>query len=110
MKFTLIAATAFAMIASMASAQNATSCTTCLQQALKTLPACANVQFPQGGQVSTSYAACLCSSLSGTWASSCSGASQCGSAISSFVSTYAADIQAAGLKCSGTSGTFTPSN
>ncbi|KAF9358102.1 hypothetical protein BGX26_002470 [Mortierella sp. AD094] len=109
MKFTLIAATAIAMIASMVSAQDPAACTVCLQHALTALPACANVQTPASGQVTNAYASCLCSSLSGAWIDSCSGASQCGSAVTAFKSAYAANIQAAGLQCNGNSATFTPS-
>ncbi|KAG0004872.1 hypothetical protein BGZ79_007771 [Entomortierella chlamydospora] len=109
MKFTLIVATTLAMTASMVSAQDPVACTTCLQQALAALPACASVQTPTAGSVTTAYAACLCASLSGTWIDSCSGSSQCGSAISAFASIYAANIQAAGLDCDGTTASFTAS-
>ncbi|KAF9113638.1 hypothetical protein BGX27_001113 [Mortierella sp. AM989] len=108
MKFTLLAVTAFAMLASMVSAQDADACTLCLQKALKALPGCANVETPAPGQVTDAYASCLCTSLSGTWIDSCSGASQCGSTISVLKNSYATNIQAAGLKCNGSTGTFTP--
>ncbi|KAG0369101.1 hypothetical protein BGX24_002549, partial [Mortierella sp. AD032] len=79
MKFTILAATLVALLASTASAQSDPSaCTLCLQQALAQLPACANVQPPAAaGTVSPAYAACLCSSLSGSWIDSCSAADKC---------------------------------
>ncbi|KAF9438447.1 hypothetical protein BGZ76_007840 [Entomortierella beljakovae] len=101
MKFTIVAAAAFAMLASIVSAQDPSACTACLQSALKTLPACANAQPPADGEVSAEYAACLCSSLSGSWMDSCSGAAQCGSGVSNFKAAYSANIQEAGLDCSG---------
>ncbi|KAK3813365.1 MAG: hypothetical protein J3Q66DRAFT_348130 [Benniella sp.] len=103
MKFTALAVAAIAMVASMVSAQgDAVACTLCLQNAIKALPACANVQ-PTAGSVSTAYAACLCSSLSGSWADACT--AQCGSAaVSTLKSSYSTLIQAAGLVCTGTQG------
>ncbi|KAF9986196.1 hypothetical protein BGZ65_008564 [Modicella reniformis] len=101
MKFIAFAASAIATIASLVSAQSdPVACTLCLQKALQALPACANIQ-PSAGLVSSQYATCLCSSLSGSWIDSCSGAAQCGSGVSTFKALYSASIQAAGLSCSG---------
>ncbi|KAF9097782.1 hypothetical protein BGX29_007937 [Mortierella sp. GBA35] len=102
MKFTIIATAVLAFIVSCSttvSAQSdASACTLCLQQALQTLPACANVEAT-AGSVSPAYAACLCSSLDGSWIDSCSGADQCGAAIATFKASYGSNIQSAGLQC-----------
>ncbi|KAF9154891.1 hypothetical protein BG015_011674 [Linnemannia schmuckeri] len=111
MKFTILAAAFVAFLASTASAQaDPSTCTLCLQNALKQLPACTNVEVT-AGSVSPAYAACLCSSLSGSWIDSCAAANKCGSAISAFKSSYASNIRAAGLTC-GSNGqaSFTPAS
>ncbi|KAI7822930.1 hypothetical protein BC939DRAFT_453042 [Gamsiella multidivaricata] len=111
MKFTILAASAVAMLASLVSVKSdPASCTLCLQKALQTLPACANIQ-PTPGSVSSAFATCLCASVTNTsWINSCSGASDCGSAISTFKVSYGASIIAAGLHCSGSgSPSFAPS-
>ncbi|KAF9907793.1 hypothetical protein EC991_010485 [Linnemannia zychae] len=102
MKFTIIAAAFAAFLATTVSAQSSdpSACTLCLQQALKQLPACANVEAPAAGSaVSSAYAACLCSSLSGSWIDSCSSADKCGAAVSALKSAYGPNIEAAGLTC-----------
>ncbi|KAF8946288.1 hypothetical protein BGZ47_000895 [Haplosporangium gracile] len=111
MKFTILAAALVAIVASTASAQvDPSTCTLCLQEALKQLPACANVKAI-AGSVSPAYAACLCSSLSGSWIDSCAAADKCGSTISAFKNSYAPNIRAAGLTC-GSKGqaSFTPAS
>ncbi|KAG0282112.1 hypothetical protein BGZ96_000830 [Linnemannia gamsii] len=111
MKFTILAAAFVAFVASTATAQaDPSACTLCLQEALKQLPACANVEVT-AGSVSPAYAACLCSSLSGSWIDSCSGTDKCGAAISAFKSSYGGNIKAAGLTC-GANGqaSFTPAS
>ncbi|KAF9194522.1 hypothetical protein BGZ51_009085 [Haplosporangium sp. Z 767] len=109
MKFVLSTAALVATIlASLVSAQSdPAACTLCLQEALQTLPACTNVEAT-AGSVSPEYAACLCSSLSGTWMDSCKGNAQCGSALDSFKAMYASNIQLAGLNCAGGQASFTP--
>jgi hypothetical protein len=109
MKFTILVAAFVALVASTASAQeDPSACTLCLQEALKQLPACANVEAT-AGSVSPAYAACLCSSLDGSWIDSCSGADKCGATVAAFKSSYGDNIKAAGLAC-GANGqaSFTP--
>ncbi|KAG0057229.1 hypothetical protein BGZ83_000642 [Gryganskiella cystojenkinii] len=107
MKFS-IAAVTILFLASMVSAQdNAAACTACLQKALQALPACAGVPV-SAGSVSPAYAACLCSSLSGSWIDSCNGGANCGSTVSAFKASYASNMQAAGLNCAGGKASFTP--
>ncbi|KAF9143178.1 hypothetical protein BGX30_001123 [Mortierella sp. GBA39] len=111
MKFTILAAAFVALVASTASAQaDPSACTLCLQESLMQLPACANVEAT-AGSVSPAYAACLCSSLSGSWIDSCAAADKCGSAISAFKSSYAPNMKDAGLTC-GSNGqaSFTPTS
>ncbi|KAF9128631.1 hypothetical protein BGW39_004891, partial [Mortierella sp. 14UC] len=112
--FTILAAVFAAFVATTVSAQSSdpSACTLCLQQALKQLPACANVQPPvANGPVSSAYAACLCSSLSGSWIDSCSAANKCGATVTALKSAYGPNIKAAGLTCGpGGQASFTPAS
>ncbi|KAF9934969.1 hypothetical protein FBU30_009391 [Linnemannia zychae] len=108
MKFTILATAAVAFLATVVSAQaDASACTLCLQEALKALPACANVE-PTPGSVSPAYAACLCSSLSGSWADSCASTADCGSTVAAFKSNYGINMKSAGLNCDNGQASFTP--
>ncbi|KAF9948698.1 hypothetical protein BGZ72_009421 [Mortierella alpina] len=118
MKFSL-ACTLTILLASAAAAQdggNSTegggaSCTLCLQNSLRTLPACKDLNITVGEfnpGVSPEYAVCLCSSLNGTWIDTCKGDSLCGPDIESFKGAYASNLQQAGLQCNGTKPTFIP--
>ncbi|KAG0235792.1 hypothetical protein B0O80DRAFT_500554 [Mortierella sp. GBAus27b] len=108
MKFIALAVSAIAMVASLVSAQSdPAACTLCLQNALKALPECANVQ-PTAGTVSSAYAACLCASLNGAWIDACSDASKCGATVATLKTSYGTDIQTAGLSCSGGQASFNP--
>ncbi|KAG0212919.1 hypothetical protein BGX28_005381 [Mortierella sp. GBA30] len=109
MKITTAVTAAITLLATLASVQSdPAACTLCLQKALQALPACANVQATAPGSVSPAYAACLCSSLTGTWMDSCKDAAQCGVTIDSFKASYATNIQTAGLSCNGNQASFTP--
>ncbi|KAF8926926.1 hypothetical protein EDD21DRAFT_363869 [Dissophora ornata] len=116
MKFTLLpAAAALFSVASIVAAQNSTgdgaACTLCLQNSLRALPLCKDLNITMGNfdpSVSPAYAACLCSSLNGTWIDACAGVSQCGPDVEQFKNTYPSTIQDAGLQCNGTTPTFVP--
>ncbi|KAF9382323.1 hypothetical protein CPB97_007221 [Podila verticillata] len=104
MKFTILAAVA-ALLATVSAQSDPAACTLCLQTSLQSLPECKGVEASSSNPA---YAACLCASLSGAWIDACSGASQCGAAISVFRTSYASNIQAAGLKCANGQASFAP--
>ncbi|KAF9574843.1 hypothetical protein EC968_005321 [Mortierella alpina] len=118
MKFTLVG-TLTILLASTAAAQeggNSTdgggaSCTLCLQNALRALPLCKDLNITVGEfnpGVSPEYAVCLCSSINGTWIDACKGDSLCGPDIESFKGAYGSNLGHAGLQCNGTKPTFIP--
>ncbi|KAF8926925.1 hypothetical protein EDD21DRAFT_411228 [Dissophora ornata] len=108
--FSVLAVLATAALVSAQSDVDA--CATCLQSSLQALPLCASVNItmgelnPEGDAV---MAACLCSSLNGTWVDACTGDAQCGQDIVSFKNAYSDNIQSAGLSC-GTTPSFAPSS
>ncbi|KAG0367091.1 hypothetical protein BGZ54_004404 [Gamsiella multidivaricata] len=116
MKISTLSAASALVLASVVAGQNSTQgdglvCTTCLQNSLRALPLCKDLNITVGDfnpGVSTAYAACLCSSLSGTWIDACKDASQCGPDIESFKATYPSTIEQAGLQCNGSTPTFVP--
>ncbi|KAF9025037.1 hypothetical protein BGZ52_009828 [Haplosporangium bisporale] len=119
MKFTTLLP--MALLATFAAAQSnsteggggSAACTTCLQTSLQALPLCKSLnvtgvigEFDPTG--SPAYAACLCSSLDGTWIDTCLDPSKCGADIANFKATYADSMKQAGLVCNGTTPTFNP--
>lgn len=119
MKFTALLPVA--LLATFAAAQSnsteggggSAACTTCLQTSLQALPLCKSLnvtgvigEFDPTG--SPAYAACLCSSLDGTWMNTCQDPSKCGADIANFKATYADSMKQAGLVCNGTTPTFNP--
>ncbi|KAF9162642.1 hypothetical protein BGX21_008778 [Mortierella sp. AD011] len=85
--------------AALVSAQDA--CPTCLASSLQTLPLCQNLNIVMGefDLTNTALAACLCSARDGSWIDACSGTNNCGGDIASFKSSFADNLEAAGLSC-----------
>ncbi|KAF9911473.1 hypothetical protein BX616_010574 [Lobosporangium transversale] len=117
MKFSVALIIAFAFTVSSVSAQNdgnntdGAICTTCLQDSLRALPLCKDLNITMGSfnpGESVAYAACMCSSLDGAWVDLCKDPSKCGPDVESFKGTYAATMEQAGLRCNGTTPTFIP--
>ncbi|GJJ76647.1 hypothetical protein EMPS_09006 [Entomortierella parvispora] len=114
MKFTPTVALATAVLALSVSAQtNSTeggACQTCLQDSLMALPACTGLNITMGEvnpSITPQYAACLCSSINGTWIDACT--KTCGSDIDGFKQAYAQEMEGQiGLNCNGTTPTFVP--
>ncbi|KAG0249082.1 hypothetical protein BG011_009610 [Mortierella polycephala] len=114
MKLTFLSAAALAMVAVVAGQEapdDGTACTLCLQNSLRALPLCKDIDIVVGEfnpGVSPDYASCLCSSLDGAWVDACADTTKCGADIMAFKDTYAANIKEAGLQCDGPAPTFVP--
>lgn len=116
MKFTLAPVVGLAVLASTVAAQNSTTggsadCVLCLQTSLGALPKCKGLNITMGNiepGVSPAYAVCLCSAIDGAWVDSCKDATKCGADIESFKSSFASNLQQAGLQCNGTTPTYSP--
>ncbi|KAG0326116.1 hypothetical protein BGZ99_010094 [Dissophora globulifera] len=100
----------------MVAAQNSTAgdslaCTTCLQSSLQALPLCQGLNITTNAPNSTvtpAYAACLCSSMNGTWIDACADPTKCGPDILAFKAQYPDTLTRLGLQCNGTTPTFAP--
>ncbi|KAF9182036.1 hypothetical protein BGZ51_005008 [Haplosporangium sp. Z 767] len=114
MKLTFFSAAALAMVAVVAGQEvpsNGTACVLCLQDSLRALPLCKDIDVVVGEfnpGLSPDYASCLCSSLDGAWIDACMDATKCNADIAAFKSDYAKNIKEAGLQCDGASPTFIP--